>query len=278
MTEIVKLNCGLTLDQCRLFNESDGIDCQKYKPDPTAPDHIYDKQYELYRSVLKINKDLVNKACKEYSTRQIMEIKRLECSLGICKDQLIQDRYNYLQLLKQESKERAAANKTTDSTVKIKKLNSFLITVNFKDECIKNNRGVFHLSLICRLMKSFLNYKWVKESNIDKLQYQVESRDYYRQEGLHIHITIFQTYYTKSRIIDLGKSGALFSKYIGDKASIDVRAIYNEDGLDNYISELNLKNDDNKRQKQINDRLLQQEYNKHVKGDMLESNVVPAQD
>lgn len=205
-----------------------------------------------------------------------MECKRLECELNECKDPEIQGWYNYKKFLLALNKARNPKPKPDkkEKPLKVDELFSWYITISFNDKKVMKD-GKPDYKLLVYLMKKFLNYTWVKSSDLEGLDYQLEQRseDPDNIYGIHLHIRVKDTKKDKCHIAyEKGLYDGIWKHYVSDCAKIDVRPQYNKKGLDSYMNAV--KKDPEKVKRQRVDTIIQQEFNTYIKDDMLHSNVI----
>lgn len=229
-----------------------------------------------------VNEDikiLSNKARNELKKKYLIKIQLQELKLGINKDAYLTKLYNYHHdLLKYDAIKNPKIEIKEDNKKdkKNQKRNDLFITINFEDHKILKKDGTPNYKKLVSIMKRILNWSWVKDTK--EVIYQLECRGLDDKEnyyGIHIHICLFGTQHQKKQIKgEYGLITGFLQNYVKHHPSIDCKLIWNRKGLEQYISEDNLKKDPKKRAKQKYDRLLQIEYNKHIKDNMLKSNEV----
>ena len=234
-------------------------------------DHVND----LYESKTKH----INAADEEEMKALVKKARRLELKLGICKTLggRMQRQYDYVKALeKQYYKDKGCELK------KVKPVHDYLITISFDDTKLFDKKGNIKYNDLVKIMKSIQGYKWIKtNSDFERFKYQIEQRGKPDEPiyGLHVHIIVRETTHQFRQIIDaLTKPDSLLMNngYIDDSSKIQVDE-KKYDRFDDYISDENLKKKPDKRLRQVNDRILQIEYNKYVKDPMIKSIVVPQQ-
>ncbi len=223
----------------------------------------------------------INEADHEILKTLHKKARMKECKLGVCKalNGKIQEQYdynNYLDKLVYKDKD-----------IDIKKptpVHDYHITISFDDKKLFDKNGNIKYKDLVKIMKSIQGYKWIKvNSTFEEFKYQLEQRANPGEpiSGLHVHILVKNTTHVFTAVLDaLTKPNSLLmspkNQYIDNPSKVKVQQLtYNK--IDQYISDVNLKKEPEKRARQVNDRILQIEYNKYVVDPMIKSIVVPQQ-
>jgi len=238
-----------------------------------------DIEYDLIDKIKMKQLTIVEQADEEELKAMMKKARRLELRLGICKalDGRMQRQHDYNKALEKQ------LYKDKDVNVKkVKPLHDYFITIAFDDKKLFDKNGNIKYKDLVKIMKAAQGYKFIKtDSDFTKFKYQIEQRGKEGEPiyGLHVHMIVRDTTKTKQDVIDaFGAKNAMLitNKYISDSSKIQVDHV-KYDHFDEYLSEVNLKKISVKRSRQVNDRIIQIEYNKLVKEPMLKSIVVPQQ-
>ena len=246
--------------------------------------------YDRIMAIYNHKQEPVKKARNELLKKTIMNCKRYECMLGVCKDKTLQDWSLYEKFLKEQIIKANPPKPKPEK--KQKKANDWYITIAFDDKTLLNEDGSINFKELVTIMTKFQSYSWIKKGDYEKFSYMLECRDKKNDNqiyhGLHVHITVYGVQKAWKTVIDeiyrgyIGKDGGDEEKgiipFISDKPKIHVEPIW--DGFSLFqVYQGSLKNDEDKRRRQIDDRELQLIYNSYItKDNIIKSLVVPLQE